>query len=144
MKLFTCDNCQQTLYFENNGCVNCGETLGYIPESAALVTLRNRVADLQGVFDVDLPNQPRRRYRQCRNAREHDACNWLVPADTARISALPARLSEVIPDLSDPTTTWRGAASKRPSAACSTRCSRSNCPWCRAPGTETSASRSVS
>jgi hypothetical protein len=102
MKLFTCDNCQQTLYFENNGCVNCGAALGYIPESAALVTLRNGVADLQGVFDVDLPNQPRRRYRQCRNAREYDACNWLVPADDGADFCASCSLSEVIPDLSDP------------------------------------------
>ena len=37
MKLFACDNCQQTLYFENSRCVSCGETLGYVPEAAQLL-----------------------------------------------------------------------------------------------------------
>jgi hypothetical protein len=40
--------------------------------------------------------------RPCRNAREHDACNWLVPADGAAEFCASCALSEVIPDLSDP------------------------------------------
>jgi hypothetical protein len=87
MKLFACDRCQQTLYFENNRCVNCGDPLGYIPELARLATL---------------PNLEPGRYRPCRNAREHDACNWLVPAEHAGEYCKSCELSEVIPDLSDP------------------------------------------
>jgi hypothetical protein len=101
MKLFTCDNCQQTLYFENNRCVSCGESLGYIPEAAALVTLRRPVADAEGAFEIGLPDQPSRRYLQCRNTREHDACNWLVPAGGGTDYCASCALSEVIPDLSD-------------------------------------------
>ena len=105
MKLFACDNCQQTLYFENSFCVSCGETLGYLPDATALVTLRNPVPDAEGVFEVALPGAETRRFRQCRNTREHDACNWLVPAQGnepggAEFCASCA-LSEVIPDLSD-------------------------------------------
>jgi hypothetical protein len=102
MKLFACDNCQQTLFFENSRCVNCGEALGYVPEAAALVTLRNPVADVEGTFDVALSGEPTRRCRQCRNTREHDACNWLVPADSEADYCASCALSEVIPDLSDP------------------------------------------
>lgn len=82
MKLFSCDNCHQTLYFESSRCVNCGLAVGYIPESAELVTLKDHWV--------------------CRNGREHDACNWLVPRGGAAEFCVSCALSEVIPDLSDP------------------------------------------
>jgi hypothetical protein len=84
MKLFTCDNCQQTLYFENSRCVSCGLGLGYIPELARLVTLRPESA----------------RYRQCRNTHDRDACNWLVPTDDPSEYCRSCALSEIVPDLS--------------------------------------------
>ena len=39
MKLFRCDHCGQTLYFENVVCEHCGHRLGYEPEGNALVSL---------------------------------------------------------------------------------------------------------
>jgi hypothetical protein len=81
MKLFSCDNCQQTLYFENNLCVNCGRKVAYQPESAQLATLK----------EGD---------RQCRNALEREACNWLTPSPEAEYCKSCA-LSSVVPDLSD-------------------------------------------
>ena len=59
MKLFTCDNCQQTLYFENSRCVNCGETLGYCADLGRLATLRHPVDTDAGVYEIE-----RRQYRQ--------------------------------------------------------------------------------
>jgi hypothetical protein len=102
MKLFTCDNCQQTLYFENSRCVSCGEALGYVPEAAVLATLRRTVADAAGVFEITLPKGATQRFRQCRNTRDHDACNWLVPAEGDAEFCASCALSEVIPDLADP------------------------------------------
>ena len=32
MKLFDCQVCCQTLYFENTKCENCGHRLGYVAE----------------------------------------------------------------------------------------------------------------
>ena len=32
MKLFRCDHCGHTIYFENVSCTNCGHRLGFIPE----------------------------------------------------------------------------------------------------------------
>jgi hypothetical protein len=89
MKLFTCDHCQQTLYFENNRCVSCGEKVAYRPETAQLATLK----------PGDKP---------CRNAREYDACNWLTSSAEAEYCRSCA-LSAVIPDLSDPANqlAWR-------------------------------------
>jgi hypothetical protein len=94
MKLFACDRCQQILYFENHRCVNCGAALGYIPELARLITVTDP-------NDIALPGDEHRRYRQCRNTREHDACNWLVPADGDGDYCKSCELSEVIPDLAD-------------------------------------------
>ena len=87
MKLFICDHCQQTLYFENSRCVSCGEAVGYIPELAGLATLRH--PDVQ-------------QYRQCRNGVDHDACNWLIAPDSSAEFCRSCVLSEVIPDLTDP------------------------------------------
>jgi hypothetical protein len=106
MKLFSCDNCQQTLYFENNRCVSCGEAQGYEPELARLVTLRAPADGTKGVFEI---SGAENHYRQCRNTWDHDACNWLVPADSAAEYCRSCALSEVIPDLSVPANdaAWR-------------------------------------
>jgi hypothetical protein len=82
VKLFACDNCQQTLYFENNRCVACGSALAYRPEVAQLATLK--------------PGD-----RLCRNALEHEACNWLVTSGGDSDFCKSCELSSVIPDLSD-------------------------------------------
>jgi hypothetical protein len=89
MKLFSCDHCQQTLYFENNRCVACGAVVAFDPQGAQMATLK--------------PHQ-----RLCRNALEHDACNWLVGEGESGYCRSCA-LSEVIPDLSDPANerAWR-------------------------------------
>jgi hypothetical protein len=90
MKLFSCDNCQQTLYFENSRCVNCGIEVAYSVESARLVPLRIRTM-------------------LCRNGRDHEACNWLVPVGSDAEYCASCALSEIIPDLSDPANdqAWR-------------------------------------
>jgi len=82
MKLFTCDHCHQTLYFENNRCVSCGETVAYRPETAQLATLK------PGDW-------------LCRNAVEHEACNWLITSGPEALYCKSCELSSVIPDLSD-------------------------------------------
>ena len=104
MKLFSCDNCQQTLYFENSRCVSCGETVAYRPETAQLATLK--------------PDD-----RQCRNALEHDACNWLVDrGERGRVLHVLRAVVGHSRISRSPRTNRPGGASRRPSAACSTRC----------------------
>jgi hypothetical protein len=90
MKLFSCDNCRQTLYFENSQCVSCGVSVAYDVAAARLVQL----------FEPKL---------MCRNGREHDACNWMVTVDHDPDLCASCGLSEVIPDLSDPANdqAWR-------------------------------------
>ena len=81
MKLFSCDNCHQTLYFENDHCVGCHAPVAYDPDGARLVLLREPA-------------------RLCRNGREGQACNWLRPAGSNAEYCASCALSEVIPDLS--------------------------------------------
>ncbi|MBC8026262.1 MAG: putative zinc-binding metallopeptidase [Steroidobacteraceae bacterium] len=82
MKLFPCDNCHQTLYFENSRCVHCGVSVAYSLQESRLVQL----------FEPSL---------LCRNGRDHDACNWMVTVNHDADLCVSCRLSEVIPDLSD-------------------------------------------
>jgi hypothetical protein len=90
VKLFSCENCGQTLYFENSRCVHCGVPVAYSVESAKLVRLRHKSM-------------------LCRNGRDREACNWLVPVGSDAEYCASCALSEVIPDLADPANdqAWR-------------------------------------
>jgi hypothetical protein len=81
MKLFSCEHCQQTLYFENDHCVSCRAAVAYDPDGARLVLLREPA-------------------RLCRNGRDLQACNWLLPAGSDAQYCASCALSEIIPDLS--------------------------------------------
>ena len=103
LKLFSCDNCQHLLFFENTRCVNCGLAVAYCVELAKPVALRNQTGSAQGpVYEVFFPNQGLRHYRQCKNTRDHDACNWLLPAESEQQFCKSCQLTEVAPDLSNP------------------------------------------
>ena len=83
MKLFSCDECQQQLYFESTSCTRCGSRLGYDPERRELRVLREGGGSTL-----------------CLNGTEHDACNWLVPEGFESAYCASCALSQVIPDLS--------------------------------------------
>jgi hypothetical protein len=89
MRLFTCENCAQPVYFENTSCVACGTTLGYQPDANRLLAVRG---------DRLL----------CENA-QHLACNWLVPEGTTDAFCRSCRHNVTIPNLSVPenVTNWR-------------------------------------
>jgi hypothetical protein len=94
MKLFKCPCCSQMLYFENTRCETCGHRLGYIPEPGILAALDPAggerwlsLAEAGGF------------YRFCANA-EHDACNWLIPADSPDRFCTACRHNRTIPDVS--------------------------------------------
>lgn len=95
MKLFSCDHCGNTIYFENAVCERCGHTLGYVPEANALVSLD---PSGESLFSPVLGQH----YRYCANAL-HGACNWLVPAEDPASFCLACRHNETIPPIADPT-----------------------------------------
>ena len=83
MKLFQCERCGNTLYFENTKCEKCSSALGYLPEESALIALT--------------PEKP---FHLCANAK-YSSCNWLVPENEAEFCAA-CRHNQTIPDLSAP------------------------------------------
>ncbi len=100
MKLFECQVCGNALYFENVRCESCDAVLGFLPDAQTLSAL---VAEGEGRWHALAT--PGARYRFCANA-DHDACNWLVPEDSAETRCAACRLNRTIPDLSQPEN-WR-------------------------------------
>ena len=95
MKIFTCQNCSNTLYFNNDACLKCGFQVGYITELFTMSALTPEGDSLRALADPDRP------YIFCHNAAEA-ACNWLIPADSGQTFCLGCRYNLTIPDLSVP------------------------------------------
>jgi hypothetical protein len=96
MKLFVCDHCGNTVYFENALCERCGHQLGYLPQRNALVSL---VED-GGLWST--PAFPDDAYVFCENAH-HGACNWLIRAEPGGdIFCAACRHNETIPAIDEP------------------------------------------
>lgn len=96
MRLFSCDHCGNTVYFENAVCERCGHPLGYLPEHNALVSLD------AGETGFTAPAFPDATYVYCDNAR-HGACNWLVKVEPGGpVFCAACRHNETIPSLEDP------------------------------------------
>jgi hypothetical protein len=93
MKLFKCQNCGQVLYFENTSCEQCGFRLGFLPPAMTISALQpdgdhwRALAASQGSL------------RFCDNAG-HEACNWLVDAESNASLCAACRHNQTIPDLS--------------------------------------------
>jgi hypothetical protein len=93
MKVFNCQHCGQMVYFANTRCERCGHLLGYIPDLAVLSALAPLGEDRwQPLAASTRPS------RFCANAA-YDACNWLIPAESADAFCLACRLNRTIPDL---------------------------------------------
>ncbi|MEZ5933556.1 MAG: putative zinc-binding peptidase [Alphaproteobacteria bacterium] len=95
MKLFECQKCGQQLYFQNTVCESCGSALGYLPERTVLSALEG--GDGGGWHPLAAPGE---RWRFCANA-QHQACNWMIPADAADQLCRACRFNRTIPDLDD-------------------------------------------
>lgn len=109
MKVYTCTNCQNPLYFENSQCLNCGRAVGFDPAQLTMITLAAGKGDMlpgvandafSGVANVtflsvanDAPT-----YRYCKNA-EYATCNWLIPAGSDQPYCEACKLNRVIPSL---------------------------------------------
>lgn len=96
MKLFKCQNCGNTVHFNNDVCLACNSRIGYV----------RRLFEISALEPNDdgswrLLAEPGRNYFFCQNASE-GACNWLVPADSGESFCLACRFNLTIPDLSIP------------------------------------------
>jgi hypothetical protein len=95
MKLFECQACSQLLYFENTRCESCGRRLGFLAWTQEVAALEPESENWRSLAE------PREPFRFCANA-EHDACNWLIPADSPDAYCTACRHNRIIPDLSLP------------------------------------------
>jgi hypothetical protein len=101
VRLFTCDNCNGVLFFENSHCMSCDQPIGYCAEAAKLVSLPKEQGENVRV-EVALAGGKHEAFLKCKNFTEHDTCNWLVRAEDNQPYCLSCRLTGVIPDVSDP------------------------------------------
>ena len=95
MQTFSCQNCGNKLYFDNTSCVRCHHEIGVL-DGLRVVTLEKR-------DDTLVPMLPggAEPVRYCAN-HEHNACNWLIEADSNDTFCLACRHNMTIPDLTDP------------------------------------------
>ncbi len=95
MKVFTCSNCQNLIYFENNVCLKCNFPLGFDANTLNLITLVSE----ENSFFSNTKNKEQK-FRYCKNA-EYSTCNWLIPPDHETAFCIACDLNRIIPDLSD-------------------------------------------
>jgi hypothetical protein len=101
MRLFSCHECEQVLFFENGSCMNCHSSVAYCPEVADFVPLPANANEPGAALEMVMPGGKSETFRRCKNFETEGACNWLVMASQDQVFCLSCRLSEVIPDLSD-------------------------------------------
>ncbi len=94
MHVFTCQKCRHLLHFENSVCLNCGTSLGFLPESQVLSAV-----DRQNDGTLVAVAEPGYLFQPCANADEA-GCNWLVRTDAGETLCVACRLNRKIPDLS--------------------------------------------
>ncbi len=96
MKLYSCSNCNNSLYFENTVCLNCNHTVGFDSQQLSMLTIQKN----PGNADYsDIKNNYS--YRYCQNAQQGN-CNWLVPANSTFTFCLACDLNRTIPPLNNP------------------------------------------
>ncbi len=95
MKIYTCGNCHNLLYFENNICLSCGHNVGFDPMTLSLLTL---IPEDETSFSDILDKSSV--YQYCKNA-EHGVCNWLITSSQHDPYCKACSLNHVIPSLTN-------------------------------------------
>src|SRR5882757_9846851 len=105
MKLYSCQNCGQLLYFENSLCISCQHPVGFDADRLLMVTLEKTepgaVPENEGIAAFGDITDKNVFYKYCQNAG-FGTCNWLIPATQARPFCHACQLNRIIPPLSDP------------------------------------------
>lgn len=91
MKIFQCDHCGHSLFFENYNCENCGNYSGYNDITQSMFTFDTRSEALVSPFD-------NLAYKYCKN-KEYEACNWLLEKSNPQDFCNACQLNRTIPDL---------------------------------------------
>jgi hypothetical protein len=93
MKVYNCDNCGNTLYFENSVCLNCGYQTGFDSRDLSIKTLKAGYGrEVVNIID------PGAQYFFCINFY-HNTCNWLMPKEANTSFCVACSLNRTIPSL---------------------------------------------
>ena len=92
MKLYTCTNCSNPLYFENSICLKCNHSVGFDASKFNLIALDNNTNGYTAV------NNKNALYRFCSNAAL-GTCNWLIPDAQIPPFCSACELNRTIPEL---------------------------------------------
>ena len=95
MQIFQCDNCSHPVYFDNNICLKCHNTLGFDSKKLKMVSLRRNPEN--NLIETSTGNT----YHYCKN-HEHDVCNWVISDNEASQVCIACSLNRIIPDISRP------------------------------------------
>lgn len=96
MRVFHCDGCGQTVFFENSVCVACERTLAYLPELGAMAALEPLD---DGTWRSLAPASDGAEVRLCENGITHAICNWAVAMEDADSLCRSCRLTQMLPAL---------------------------------------------
>ena len=99
MRTFHCENCNNTVYFENTRCTRCNHELGVVPEILRVTALS---PNPDGSWNALTPMTRGTAYRKCENYAVHAVCNWMVPVESGERYCIACRFNKVIPNLSRP------------------------------------------
>jgi hypothetical protein len=98
MRPFQC-SCGARVFFENTACLTCGGELGFLPDVGQMGVF-HAASDASASWRT--PSGRTGSYRKCENYVRSAVCNWMVPANDPDPLCQACRLTDVIPDLSDP------------------------------------------
>lgn len=101
MHLFTCQACQQTVFFENVRCTHCGHALAYLPDVRRVSALEPTEED-PNTFVALSSAAGGQRYRLCANSIDYGVCNWALRVEDDTPLCVCCRLNDVIPALTKP------------------------------------------
>jgi hypothetical protein len=89
MRTFKCDTCGNTLFFENDTCLKCGNKVGFRPDAMTMASM---------------PSVEGSGLQPCRNWTDWNACNWYVTGTVEPSTGycLACGFDELVPDLSEP------------------------------------------
>jgi hypothetical protein len=99
MKVYHCV-CGQLIFFENVKCMNCGRTLGFLPDFMVMSSLEPDAKSSTLWLSTEKDAEDLL-YKKCQNYEKEAVCNWMIPPSMENdCFCISCRLNEMIPDLS--------------------------------------------
>jgi hypothetical protein len=109
MRVFHCDHCGQSVFFENVLCGRCGHKLAYLPDLKIVASLdpadegeKGAEGEPPQLWTSPVQRAQGKTYRLCENYAKYNVCNWALPADEPSRFCRSCRLTRIIPDMSRP------------------------------------------